>query len=125
MSLWTETWYDEESGPLVRRYARIGDRSATAGDDELELNALVTRLPTPVEEPPSGLSSTESAILRLSSRAVSLSEIAAHLDLPIGEMRSLLCGLRDAGLVVVRRPSHDGDSSPDVLQQLLVGLRSL
>ncbi|MFG1603834.1 DUF742 domain-containing protein [Actinoplanes sp. NPDC049265] len=121
MTLWTETWYDEESGPLVRRYARIGGRTVVG--DDLELNALVSRIPDEVV--PAGLSSTESAILRLSSRPVSLSEIAASLDLPIGEMRGLLGGLTDAGLIIVRRPSQDGDSSPDVLQQLLAGLRSL
>jgi DNA-binding transcriptional ArsR family regulator len=122
MTLWSETWYDEESGPLVRRYARIGDRT-TAVSDDLELNALVTRIPDEVV--PAGLTSTESSILRLSSRPVSLSEIAANLDLPIGEMRALLAGLTDAGLITVRRPSANGDSSPDVLQQLLAGLRSL
>jgi len=51
-----------------------------------------------------------------------VSEIAAEVDLPLGEVRTLLRGLHDGGLIEVRRPA---DSMPHVLEQLLTGLRSL
>jgi DNA-binding MarR family transcriptional regulator len=122
MTFRDETWYDEDSGPLVRLYARTGNGSAPAATpDELELNALVSRTGRPVAS--AELSPAESRILTLVVLPLSVSEIAAQLDLPIGPIRTMLRGLRDTGLVEVRRPADD--SAPHVLQQLLAGLRSL
>lgn len=117
---WDETWYDEDSGPLVRLYARTGNGADTGTPDDFELNALVSRAAHPVSS--AELSPAESSILRLVVLPLSVSEIAAELDLPLGAVRVLLRGLRDAGLIDVRRPV---DSMPHVLEQLLTGLRSL
>jgi hypothetical protein len=123
MSISDEAWYDEDAGPLVRLYARVGSRTPFVRDD-LELSAII--LCDPDAPPADGLSSDQQAALRLSRRPIALSEIAVHLGLPIGPTRLLLSELRERGLVTTRRPSDDNDdSSPAVLQRLLSGLRSL
>jgi hypothetical protein len=117
-----EAWYDEDAGPLVRLYARVGGQPAVLRDD-LELSAIIHC--TPDAAAPDELSADQQAVLRLSRRPISLSEIAVHLGLPIGPTRLLLGELREAGLVSTRRPADDPDASPAVLQRLLGGLRSL
>ncbi|GLY94358.1 DUF742 domain-containing protein [Actinoplanes sp. NBRC 103695] len=116
---WDETWYDEDSGPLVRLYARTGNGAPTGAPDDFELNALISRGAHPAS---AELSPVESVILRLVVVPLSVSEIAAEVDLPLGAVRTLLRGLHDGGLIEVRRPA---DSMPHVLEQLLTGLRSL
>ena len=118
-----EAWYDEDAGPLVRLYARVGSRTPLLRDD-LELSAIVLRDADMPE--PEGLSADQQAALRLSRRPIALSEIAVHLGLPIGPTRLLLGDLLQAGLIHTRSPGEDNrDSSPAVLQRLLSGLRSL
>ena len=123
MTVRNEAWYDEDAGPLVRLYARVGGRTAVPRDD-LGLSAIIRC--TPGVAVPEGLSADQQAALRLSRRPISLSEIAAHLGLPIGPTRLLLGELRAAGLVDTPRPEpEDRDSSYAVLQRLLGGLQSL
>lgn len=123
MSVSDEAWFDEDAGPLVRLYARVGSRTPLLRDD-LELNAIILRDSDTPE--PDGLSADQQAALRLSRRPIALSEIAVHLGLPIGPTRLLLGDLLEAGLIHTRRPAEDNrDSSPAVLQRLLSGLKSL
>jgi hypothetical protein len=119
MTLYDEVWYDEDCGPLVRLYARIGYRNPTSSD-EIEISTLVSRVPGVVQ--PAGLSEMELTILQVTAQPTSLSEIAAHVGLPIGPVRILLRSLCSAGLVTVRKPAHGGAR---VLEQLLAGLRTL
>ncbi len=118
MRLSEETWYDEEAGPLVRLYARVGVRT-TVPRATLDLSAVVHRI-TGVPEP-DGLSPDQRTALRLVRRPIAVSEVAARLGLPLGPARLMLAELRDAGLVEVRRR----DAPPDVLERLLSGLSSL
>jgi hypothetical protein len=123
MAMTEEAWYDEDAGPLVRLYARVGRQTPVLPDD-LELSTIIHCAPD--GPTPDGLSADQQAVLRVSRRPISLSEIAVHLGLPIGPTRLLLGELRAAGLVDTRRPTpDDNDSSPAVLQRLLGGLRSL
>lgn len=123
MTISDEAWYDEDAGPLVRLYARVGSRTPVLRDD-LELSAIILRDGDTPE--PDGLSADQQAALRLSRRPIALSEIAVHLGLPIGPTRLLLGDLLEAGLIHTRRPAGDNeDSSPAVLQRLLSGLRTL
>jgi hypothetical protein len=120
-----EIWYDEDAGPLVRLYARVGGRTVRfpAGDD-LELSAIVSC--TGDDGEPADLSSDQQTVLRLTRRPLALSEVAVYLGLPIGPTRLLLGELKDAGLIDVRRPpATDRGESPAVLQRLLSGLQSL
>jgi len=119
-----ETWYDQDAGPLVRLYARVGGLTPGAVRDDLELSAIISCTPDAGE--PADLSSDQQTVLRLTRRPLALSEIAVHLGLPIGPTRLLLGELSDAGLIDVRRPTATGrGESPAVLQRLLSGLQSL
>src|ERR1700755_2317316 len=95
MSVAEEAWYDEDAGPLVRLYARVGGRTPLlrGGPD---LSAITLRDADTPE--PDGLSADQQAALRLSRRPIALSEIAVHLGLPLGPTRLLLGDLLDAGL---------------------------
>jgi uncharacterized protein DUF742 len=123
MTISDEAWYDEDAGPLVRLYARVGSRGPVLRDG-LELSAIILRDGDVPE--PEGLSADQQTALRLSRRPIALSEIAVHLGLPIGPTRLLLGDLLEAGLIHTRSRAEDNrDSSPAVLQRLLSGLRSL
>jgi len=116
-------WFDEEAGPLVRLYARVGGRTPVLLDD-IGLSTLIQCAPDVVA--PRGLSADQQAVLRLSRRPIALPEIAVHLGLPLGPTRLLLGELRESGLVRTGRPAEDSrDSYAAVLQRLLTGLRSL
>jgi hypothetical protein len=116
-------WYDEDAGPLVRLYARVGGRTV-APQDDLELSTIIHC--TPGVAAPDGLSADQQAVLRLSRRPIAVPEIAVHLGLPLGPTRLLLGELREAGLVRTGRPAGNSrDSSYAVMQRLLSGLRSL
>jgi hypothetical protein len=123
MTISDEAWYDADAGPLVRLYARVGGRTAVHCDD-LELSALIHTAPGVAV--PDGLSADQQAVLRLARQPVALTEIAAHLGLPLGPTRLLLGDLRAAGLISAHRPAADHrDSSPALLHRLASGLRSL
>lgn len=116
-------WYDEDAGPLVRLYARVGGRAPVLRDD-IELSTLIHCAPDVAA--PHGLSVDQQAVLRLSRRPIALPEIAVHLGLPLGPTRLLLGELRAAGLVRTGRPAEDSrDSHAAVLQRLLTGLHAL
>jgi hypothetical protein len=118
MSLTEEAWYDDDAGPLVRLYARVGGR-APALHHGLDMSAIVHRVADRPE--PDGLTPDQQAALRLAREPVALSEVAAHLGLPLGATRLLVADLCAAGLIEARRR----DASPDVLDRLLSGLNSL
>ena len=118
-----EAWYDEDAGPLVRLYARIGGRTPVRYDD-LELTTMIHCAPDVAA--PDELSADQQEVLRLCRQPIAVPEVAVHLGLPIGPTRLLLGDLREAGLIRTRRPAGDRpDAFPVVLQRLLSGLRSL
>jgi hypothetical protein len=64
--------------------------------------------------------------MRLCRKPLSVSEIAAHLRLPLGSVRVLLGDLRDAGLIAVPGPKAAADQpSQELLERVLSGLMAL
>lgn len=117
-----DVWYDEDAGPLVRLFAMTGGRTLPDRGG-LELITVVRAL-TPA--PPSGLSPEQSEIMRLCRKPLSVSEIAAHLRLPLGSVRVLLGDLRDAGLIAVPEAGAAADQpSRELLERVLSGLMAL
>ncbi|MEV5601505.1 DUF742 domain-containing protein [Streptomyces sp. NPDC052299] len=80
-------------------------------------------------EPAPGMQSEHVAILRMCERPTAVVEIAADLDLPVSIVRILLCDLLDTGRISARHPRtarvSDRLPAPDILEQVLVGLRNL
>jgi hypothetical protein len=66
------------------------------------------------------------AIAALCRDILSVAEISARLDLPLGVTRVLVGDMADEGMVMVHRPAQGGDR-PDLalLERVLYGLRSI
>ena len=117
-----EVWYDDDAGPVVRLYAMTGGRTLPDRGG-LELITVVRALAPP---PPTGLSPEQLRIMRLCRTPLSVSEIAAHMGMPLGSVRVLLGDLRDAGLIAVPEPRAAADQpSQELLQRVLSGLMAL
>ncbi|GAA5182673.1 DUF742 domain-containing protein [Rugosimonospora acidiphila] len=116
-------WFDDAAGPVVRPYAMTSGRTRATG--EFDLIALVVAMRhTTVSDV--GLGPEHLAILRLCQRPLSVAEIAAHLDLPIGIIRVLLSDLLDRELVFVRVPQPPADMpTDDIFKAVINGLRAL
>ena len=110
-----------EPGRLVRPYYMTGGRTQPAHTD-LEIEALVST--TALGERAPQLTVEQRAIAALCRDILSIAEISARLDLPLGVTRVLVGDMADGGLVVLHRPAAVGDR-PDLalLQRVLYGLQ--
>jgi hypothetical protein len=104
-----------------RLYTITGGRSRTGPDNPFDLVTLVVAESAPV----TGMQSELAAILRLTESPTSVVEIAAELRLPVSITKVLLCDLLAAGRVSARHPRRAAVHDPDILEQVLVGLRNL
>jgi hypothetical protein len=100
-----------------------GGRTRPAHTD-LEIEALVST--TSAGERSPKLTVEQRAIAALCRDILSIAEISARLDLPLGVTRVLVGDMADEGMVMVHRPTHAGDR-PDLalLERVLYGLRSI
>lgn len=101
-------WYDNEAGPLVRPCAMTRGRTRPTGR-EFDLIALVVSdVPRPADfpdAPDAPVGPEQGLILDLCrGNALSVAEIAADLDLPLGVVRVLLGDLW--------RPAASGSAAP-------------
>jgi DNA-directed RNA polymerase specialized sigma24 family protein len=117
-------WLDQDAGPVVRPYTLTGGRSRpiTGG---LSLLTQVEALYAP-EADLLNLQPEHRAILTMTRTALSMAEIAARLDLPVGVVRVLIGDLLHENLV----STFESDSAvnpPDenILQAVIDGLRAL
>ncbi len=122
-------WYDDAAGPVVRPYAMTRGRTSHAADERLDLIALV--IAEDYAQDAAGddhtLSPEHLEILeRCLPEPVSVAELAADMDLPVGVVRVLIGDLLDAELVYVTRPVPPAEL-PDVgiLNDVINGLRAL
>ncbi|MFP3992764.1 DUF742 domain-containing protein [Streptomyces sp. E11-3] len=108
-----------------RLYTLTGGRSRSAPDARFDLVTLVVA----ECEPAPGMQSEHAAILRMCRRPTAVVEIAAELGLPVSIVRILLSDLLAGGRISARHPrmAHTARSlpDPDILEQVLVGLRNL
>jgi hypothetical protein len=113
----------QEPGRLVRPYYMTGGRTRPEHAD-LEIEALVST--TALGERAPRMSVEQRAIAALCRDILSIAEISARLDLPLGVTRVLVGDMADGGLVVLHRPTNIGDR-PDLalLQRVLYGLQGL
>ncbi|MCF7553269.1 DUF742 domain-containing protein [Pseudonocardia sp. WMMC193] len=104
-------------------FAVTGGRTRSAGE-ELPLESIVTV--TVSGRHAADLQLEYRTILGLATAPVSLVEIGAVLNVPVGVARVLVGDLADAGHVAVHRPmvDRDGTPGPEVLERLLEGLRA-
>ncbi|MEU8438335.1 DUF742 domain-containing protein [Streptomyces sp. NPDC029216] len=105
-----------------RLYTLTGGRSRS-GSDAFDLVTLIVAECDPVP----GMQSEHAAILRMCRYPTAVVEVAAELGLPVSIVRILLADLLAAGRVSARHPRATTYCLPDpeLLEQVLVGLRNL
>jgi hypothetical protein len=117
---------DDQSAPdpqRVRPYAMTGGRTRPTRD-ALEIETLVST--TSVGEQTPKLTVEQRAIAVLCHDLLSIAEVSAKLQLPLGVVRILIGDMADEHLVVVYRPTHAGDR-PELalLERVLHGLHTI
>ncbi len=107
-----------------RPYAMTGGRTLSSYA-ELEIEALVSTTALGEATSPR-LNQDWRAITLLCRDVLSVAEISAKLDVPLGVARVLVGDMADQGLVAVHRPASPTDR-PDLtlLERVLYGLRQL
>ena len=119
-----DAWYDDDAGPVVRPYTMTRGRTQPIRGQFDLISLVVARRTAP---PPSApLSPEQVEILKQTRRPLSVAEIAAELDLPLGTVRVLLGDLLEAGLIETHEPLVLAESpSEELLEAVLAGLRAL
>lgn len=118
-----EFWTDSEAGPLVRPYAMTRGRVRPTAS--LDLVAYV-QTNGGAHARWSHLQPEHREILTAARQPITVSELAAHLDLALGVTRILLGDLMDQGLISTYEPSGVSMMpSERVLKAVLNGLQAL
>lgn len=126
MSEVTDESADEPYSRLTRPYALTGGRTMPS-DSDLPIEALV-EMTWEGYEARDDLHFEKAQILDLTRNTISVAEVAAHLQVPLGVARVLVSDLADEGLVVIHPPADDADGGaqdPKLLEKVLHGLRAL
>jgi DNA-binding transcriptional ArsR family regulator len=119
-----DAWYDDDAGPVVRPYTMTRGRTQPSRG-QFDLISLVVARPS-ASPAAAQLSPEQIEIVERTRRPLSVAEIAAELDLPLGTVRVLLGDLLEAGLIETHAPLVLAESpSEELLEAVLAGLRAL
>jgi hypothetical protein len=117
--------FQPDPGPFLRPYAMTEGRTEPTGRD-LAIEDLVGAAGLAGAEPPPWLSLEHRSIAVACRETLSVAELAARVDLPLGVTRVLVGDLASQGIVTVHRaPSHAGGPNVALLEQVLHGLQRL
>src|ERR687897_3518108 len=115
--------FDADPGPFLRPYAMTEGRTEPTGAD-LAIEDLVGA--ASAAYPSSWLSLEHRSIALACRETMSVAELAARVDLPLGVTRVLVGDLAAQGMLTVHRaPSHAGGPNVALLEQVLHGLHRL
>ena len=116
--------YEADPGPFLRPYAMTEGRTEPTGAD-LASEDLVGAVSA--ADPPSWLSLEHRSIALASRETLSVAELAARVDLPLGVTRVLVGDMADEGMVMLHRPTQTAGDRPDLalLERVLYGLRAI
>ncbi|MEU4091366.1 DUF742 domain-containing protein [Streptomyces sp. NPDC026673] len=125
-----DRWYDDDAGPVVRPYAMTRGRTSHAAEGRLDLIALViaeSRSADTDADADRTLSPEHLDIVELCrEQPMSVAELAADLDLPVGVVRVLIGDVLEAGLVHITRPVPPAElPNAGLLRDVIDGLRAL
>jgi hypothetical protein len=119
-----EFWDDAEAGPVVRPYAMTRGRTEPTGGTFDLISLVVATRPVPAAEV--GLEPEHMAIVALCRHLLSIAEVSALLDLPIGIVRVLIGDLVDRSLLAMQSPELPRGARQDALfEAVLHGLHEL
>ncbi|WKX73699.1 DUF742 domain-containing protein [Streptomyces sp. XD-27] len=128
MTLDAEGWFDDAAGPVVRPYAMTRGRTRSAAEAKLDLIAVVVADRMERRSVPDQTLSPEhiEIVERSTGTPLSVAELAAELDLPVGVIRVLIGDLLHAALVRVSRPVPPAELPDErILREVINGLRAL
>jgi len=110
---------------LVPVYALTRGRTRSAGGQDLPWETLVTSTIAGLDSLPR-LRFEQAHIVDYCRRPVSLAEVAASVQVPLGVARVLVSDLSTGGFLAVHRPTLNDDGRPSaaVLERLLAGLKA-
>jgi hypothetical protein len=118
---------DEQPGlrpsPVVRPYALVRGRTRPTGD-ALDVISMICSLRTFVPDS-ADLEPEHRAVLRRCADPMSVADLTAALDLPLGVIRILVADLRDRGLIRIRQPRPERVTDVRLLREVADGLRRL
>jgi hypothetical protein len=125
---WSDPTRDPAGDPtrLVPRYAMTGARARPVlAPEQLELESLVSTTSLG-ETSARTLAPEQQSIVLLCRDILSIAEVSAHLDVPLGMARVLVGDMAAEGLITLHRPTGTG-SRPDLalLERVLYGLRAM
>ena len=125
-----DKWLDRNAGPVVRPYALTGGRTEPAASETLDLITIVTATPAAGAGERAAdeldLSPEERSILALCRSPVTVTDVTAATELPLGVVRVLLADLIARGQIAVRPPESPAGQPPaELLKEVLHGLRAL
>jgi hypothetical protein len=116
--------FEADPGPFLRPYAMTEGRTEPT-DHALAIEDLIGAVAA-AGDPPPWLSLEHRAIALACRETLSVAELAARLDLPLGVTRVLVGDLVEQGMVTVHQgPSHAGGPNVALLEQVLHGLQQL
>lgn len=115
-------WFDEEAGPLARPYTLTRGRTQAARHG-LDLVTLVVAMH---EQHDGELEHAYQRILAASQRPLSIAELAAAVDLPLGVVKVLVSDLIEGDYMIFRNGwAASATPGPETLQKVLDGFREL
>jgi hypothetical protein len=122
-----DRWVDREAGRVVRPYALTGGRTDPAGGAVLDLISVVVAAgPPPTAAASRRLNPEHRKLIGLCQEPMTVADAAADIALPLGVVRVLLADLIQQKLITVQpRRAVRPQASPDLLREVLNGLRSL
>jgi hypothetical protein len=122
-----DRWVDREAGRVVRPYALTGGRTDPAGGAVLDLiTVIVAYGPPPTAAASRRLGPEHRKLIGLCQEPMTVADAAADVALPLGVVRVLLADLIQQKLITVQpRRAVRPQASPDLLREVLNGLRSL
>jgi hypothetical protein len=120
-----DDWLDQEAGPFVRPYAVTKGRTAPAKGRSIGLIDMVMTVPD--ARPPAGLGlgPGHREVLARCRRPVTVADLAADVDLPIGVVQVLLGDLTEHGMVRVVATPKAHLTNRQLLNAVLDGLKAL
>jgi hypothetical protein len=118
-----DSWMDSEAGPMVRPYTMTGGRVRPTSHLDV-VTYVRTNVGSHVHTP--HLQPEHRAILAAARQPITVSELAAHLDLALGVTRILLGDLVEQDLIsTYEPPGASGMPSEHILKAVLNGLEAL
>ena len=112
--------FEADPGPFLRPFAMTEGRTEPTGHD-LAIEDVVGA----AADPPGWLSLEHRSIALACHETLSVADLAARVDLPLGVTRVLVGDLATHGVVSASAPSAPGGPNVALLEQVLHGLQQL